>query len=464
MNIMKYKMKSKLIILFCLIIALLSIGFRQCDEIRNPFNNAYSFLVWLIFVGPGDQSGKITPNYIGISVGESGRINRAGNGPTSQWIQMQSPTTKYLHFVKAYSDSNTSLAYAVGDSGAVIGASDSLTNWFDRSIPNLNKNLWGLDFFVAGVNDVRLVVCGDSGTVYKSSNSGGNWTWHKLNTITTKKLKSIVALSPSIFVAAGDSGTIIRTDDGGLTWVNINVIFNGSNVNRIFKGIEVGAPSNLWLAGNNGTIYKSTSYGSSWFSLSSGTTKNLYDIKFRNPNDGVAAGDDGTIRLTSNGGATWYSDPWLNALTSDDIISVAGVDSNTASAITVSNFNGELRSTDTTYILTVSSEQLVGVKDTKNHLPKEFRLFQNYPNPFNPNTKISWQSPFGSHQTLKVYDLLGNEVATLVNEFLPAGAYEAEFDASQLSSGIYFYRFQAIDPGTSSGQGFVETKKMILMK
>ncbi|MDO8549863.1 MAG: T9SS type A sorting domain-containing protein, partial [Ignavibacteria bacterium] len=77
-------------------------------------------------------------------------------------------------------------------------------------------------------------------------------------------------------------------------------------------------------------------------------------------------------------------------------------------------------------------------------------------NPFNPSTKISWRSPDASHQTLKVYDVLGNEVATLVDEYKPAGMYEVTFNAAGLSSGIYFYRLQAGD--------FVETKKLILMK
>ena len=96
-------------------------------------------------------------------------------------------------------------------------------------------------------------------------------------------------------------------------------------------------------------------------------------------------------------------------------------------------------------------------------IPDRFTLEQNYPNPFNPSTKISWQSPVGSWQTLKVYDVLGNEVATLVNEFKQAGSYEVEFSAlggsvvsRQLASGVYFYRLQAGD--------FVETKKFVLLK
>lgn len=86
----------------------------------------------------------------------------------------------------------------------------------------------------------------------------------------------------------------------------------------------------------------------------------------------------------------------------------------------------------------------------------DFKLEQNYPNPFNPSTVISWQSPVSSHQTLKVYDILGNEVAILVDEYKPAGSYEVEFNASTLPSGTYFYQLRA--------GSFVEMKKMILLK
>ncbi|NWG28991.1 MAG: T9SS type A sorting domain-containing protein, partial [Ignavibacteriaceae bacterium] len=99
---------------------------------------------------------------------------------------------------------------------------------------------------------------------------------------------------------------------------------------------------------------------------------------------------------------------------------------------------------------------ITSVENTSTETPTSFSLEQNYPNPFNPSTKISWQSPVGSHQTLKIYDVLGNEVATLVDEFRVAGRYEINFDATGLASGIYLYRIQA--------GSFVETKKMILLK
>ena len=89
-------------------------------------------------------------------------------------------------------------------------------------------------------------------------------------------------------------------------------------------------------------------------------------------------------------------------------------------------------------------------------IPLEFSLLQNYPNPFNPTTKIIWQSPVAAHHSLKVYDILGNEVATLVDEFKPAGIYEVNFEALNLASGIYIYRL--------TSDNFSETKKMMLLR
>ena len=102
-------------------------------------------------------------------------------------------------------------------------------------------------------------------------------------------------------------------------------------------------------------------------------------------------------------------------------------------------------------LISTSVEEIIS-----DFIPEEFILEQNYPNPFNPTTKISWQSPIGSHQTIKVYDVLGNEIATLVDEYKHAGTYNIEFNASRFASGVYLYRLQAND--------FVATKKLLLIK
>jgi len=99
---------------------------------------------------------------------------------------------------------------------------------------------------------------------------------------------------------------------------------------------------------------------------------------------------------------------------------------------------------------------LVSVKQTNDLAPSEFSLSQNYPNPFNPTTKISFSLKHSGLSTLKVYDLLGREIASLVNEYLTAGNYTIEWSGSNLSSGVYFYQIRSGD--------FVATKKMILQK
>jgi len=102
--------------------------------------------------------------------------------------------------------------------------------------------------------------------------------------------------------------------------------------------------------------------------------------------------------------------------------------------------------------------------EDKSNIPMTFNLNQNHPNPFNPGTKISWQSPVSSHQTLKVFDILGNEIVTLVDEYKPAGMYNVQFTMNNLASGVYFYQLKVVDPEINSGQSFIQTKKMMFLK
>ena len=95
--------------------------------------------------------------------------------------------------------------------------------------------------------------------------------------------------------------------------------------------------------------------------------------------------------------------------------------------------------------------------------PNKYVLFQNHPNPFNPNTITKYQIPELSFVILKVFDLMGNEIATLVEEEKPVGVYEVEFKTANLPSMIYFYRLEAI-PADKKTVSFVDTKKMVLVK
>lgn len=117
---------------------------------------------------------------------------------------------------------------------------------------------------------------------------------------------------------------------------------------------------------------------------------------------------------------------------------------------------GTFKTSTVAYVINLTATVLAtGVNDETLQL-NDFSLSQNYPNPFNPSTKISWQSSVSSWQTIKIYDMLGREVASLVDEFKPVGNYEVEFDGKNLPSGIYLYRLTA--------GSFSQTRKMILEK
>jgi hypothetical protein len=120
----------------------------------------------------------------------------------------------------------------------------------------------------------------------------------------------------------------------------------------------------------------------------------------------------------------------------------------------VSGFNGTPNG-NITYD-TANNCVVTGLQNLQSELPKQYYLSQNYPNPFNPVTKINFAIPRSGLVVLKVYDILGKEVATLVNDVKHAGSYLIDFNGSALSSGIYFYRLES--------NGYVNTKKMMLIK
>ncbi|MBK7500346.1 MAG: T9SS type A sorting domain-containing protein [Ignavibacteriales bacterium] len=174
-------------------------------------------------------------------------------------------------------------------------------------------------------------------------------------------------------------------------------------MNGIWRRASYPDANNIIAVSDGGLIIRTTDGGNSWESQFSGTKNWLTGVSFIDKNIGWVVGAFGTILHTTNGGVTFIEDE-------------------------ENNFTQ----------------------------PKEFLLQQNYPNPFNPSTSIQYAISSMQFVTLKVYDLLGREVATLVNEEKTIGSYEVEFYGNNLTSGIYFYKLQA--------GSFVETKKMVLIK
>jgi hypothetical protein len=107
--------------------------------------------------------------------------------------------------------------------------------------------------------------------------------------------------------------------------------------------------------------------------------------------------------------------------------------------------------------ITVFVKQTTNIGYESRCVPQTFKLFQNYPNPFNPSTTISYSIPNSNFITLKIYDVLGKEIQTLVHEFQEANTYSVNFNTNKLSSSVYFYKLQV-------GNDFKETKKMLFLR
>jgi hypothetical protein len=158
------------------------------------------------------------------------------------------------------------------------------------------------------------------------------------------------------------------------------------------------------------------------------------------------SGDVGINLSTTNGGSTWTTSSFAGTENSDNAWSIFFVDAN----------NGWFTSDDGMIGHTTNGSS-TGVRNAEvNQTPLGFSLQQNYPNPFNPSTVIGYQVSSLGKVRLNVYDVLGREVATLVNDVKPAGSYTATFNAANVPSGVYFYRLQ-----TSS---FTETKRLVVLK
>ena len=278
--------------------------------------------------------------------------------------------------------------------------------------------------------------------------------WHSVYNLTIEgNFASVKAREENRYVYAGGAEgfagiLLIRSSDKGNTWENLfpfcmvhDLDFYGDSIHNII----VTDRFKIMLSTDSGTnwaeIFKTDSLGIQKIDLSS-DGKRIYAVT-----NTMFYGMPRTyFFFSSDFGKSWES----MQLPIYDIIS-----------------DMDLSFDDFIYLASISSgvfrlrAPMVGINDESENLtPANFVLYQNYPNPFNPNTKISWQSPVSGWQTLKVYDVLGNEVATLVDDYKSTGSYEVEFQTAlgnrQLASGIYYYQLRTGD--------FVKTKKMLLLR
>ena len=277
--------------------------------------------------------------------------------------------------------------------------------------------------------------------VWKTSDEGSTWSI-LYSTSTEGSLTSLITTPGGLIIAGLRSGTIMRSTDGGATWLtnaaglptdDYAVVLLSTLSGHIFAGT---AAHGLFRSSDNGAHWQPSSSGLTDISIKTIVVNRIGHLF-------VGTNSAGVFRST-DGGNGWFS---VNSNLTD--LSVLSLSLDTSGCLFAgTGSSGVCRTTSSTTSVEKPGE-----------IPSAFWLDQNYPNPFNPTTTISFQIPNHKPQTLvslKVFDLLGREVATLVNEEVKPGSYERVFNAEGLASGVYLYRLQA--------GNFVQTKRLVLVR
>lgn len=351
-------------------------------------------------------------------------------------------------------DNNT--GWAVGGAVSIRKTTNGGANWFRQIPPAIAGVLNSVYFFDAntGIAIGRKGASSNS-CLIRSTNGGTNWTEITVSTSTENELFDQFWFDANTGWVCGRN-FLKKSTDGGLTYTDyfsgVPPTSNGANALLCIYFVN---PTTGWIGGSNldhYNMYKTTNGGLNWVFQNNPVASYVYpqinDIKFINANTGFAAHGTpaaGAILYTSNGGVNWTIDNGTN--TWFDCLSIYN------SAMV---YCGE--GTGKVYYTNI----LTGISNNNNNIPDKFSLSQNYPNPFNPTTKIKFNIPpfeggQGGMTTLKVFDILGKEIATLVNDKINPGTYEITFDASNYTSGIYFYSLFL--NGVK-----IDTKKMMLIK
>jgi len=245
-------------------------------------------------------------------------------------------------------------------------------------------------------------------------------------------------------------GTVQYTIDGGNHWYSCLASYD------MYHAVSFIDRNNGWVVGDNDSQMKTTNAGTTWSNITSLYNRWLNEVFFVTKDSGWVLQYftyDNKIHFTSDGGNTWVD----QTIPSDEALNEIFFINNTRgwavgpNHIFYTNDAGKNWSLNPVGVLSADN----------NNTSFNYSLYQNYPNPFNPSTVISYQLPVSGQVTLKVYDVLGNEVATLVNEYQNTGSYEIEFSVGTsrrlpLTSGVYYYQLR-------SG-AFIQTKKMILLR
>ncbi|MFA5834674.1 MAG: T9SS type A sorting domain-containing protein [Bacteroidota bacterium] len=276
----------------------------------------------------------------------------------------------------------------------------------------------------------------DISSIYLSTNDGASWI--VINTpFIGATITALMANNHNIFVGAPGYG-IFRSTDNGTSWIHTD-----SSLSNIGSFAVIGtAIFAAAVKDNIPGVYLSTNNGANWTVKNTGLQNSSVNALVVSGNNLFAGTYDGGIYLSTNNGTSWTG--VSTGLNKSMVFSLAISGSNLFAGTNSGVWRRPL------------SEMITDVKQSTTQLPEKYSLSQNFPNPFNPSTIIRYSLPSSANVKLTVYDLLGREIATLVNEEQSAGLKEVEWNASAFSSGIYFYKITA--------GSFVDVKKMLIVK
>jgi len=321
-------------------------------------------------------------------------------------------------------------------------------NWFVVKSGIFSNDAWILN------EDTAWYASSESltGGVYRTTNGGMNWT--QQYSAGNQNPDKIYFYNARIGFIASNGGVryVSKTTNGGINWTQILS-------NDFIRDIYFSDSLTGWKSSAFG-MKKTTNGGLNWVTQFIPPTHNTGILRFSNVNKDTIWGVGGTVLFpgnrqrgilyrTTNGGDNWaYQVPDTSIVLGYELIDFVNHKNGWAYAPYERSGIHTRYGGDTTFLTKIFTENTT--------TPKEFYLFQNYPNPFNPTTFISYELKSSDFISLKVFDLNGKEIQTLINKKQSAGSYTIEFNASNLSSGIYFYSLQT--------ESYTETKKMILIK
>ena len=404
---------------------------------------------------------------------EGNGVYRSTNNGAS-WSATGVLSTPYVY---AFAVSGTNI-FAGADGDGIFRSTNNGTTWTLASTGLTNTRIFAL-----ASSGTNLYAGTFGGGVFRSTNNGTSWT--PISTGLTNTSVNTLFVSDANLFAGTEDGLFLSTNSG-TSWSSVNTGLTNTYIHALAV-----SGTNLY-AGTEEGVFHSTNNGDSWTAVNQGLTDSvIFALSVYGTN--LFAGSNGSgvwkrpidnvvpvelVSFTANLNGNNVNLNWVTATEINNSgfeIERAFSSSSTLNWNKVIFVNGNGTTTEAQsysfmdeklangkYFYRLKQLDFDGSFEYSNEVevivtvPEKLELSQNYPNPFNPSTNIKYQISTSNHVLLIVYDVLGNEVATLVNEVKPAGNYEVKFDARSLSSGTYFYKLQA--------GSFVETKEMVLMK